>query len=147
MSDGVTMGTCLCGAVRVTLSEPVTEADACHCSMCRRIGSGGPMFAIDARARPAVDGMEHVTLYRSSDWAERAFCSRCGTSLWYHLFEPEHYSVAAGLFDPAGLKLTKQIFIDDKPDLYDLAGDTPRHTGAEVIAWYTEGAPKAPGKD
>jgi hypothetical protein len=36
---------------------------------------------------------------------------------------------------PAG-PLHQQIFIDEKPAFYDLAGDVPAMTGAEVFALY-----------
>lgn len=132
-------GSCLCGAVTVTLPERVTEADACHCSMCRKLGSGGPMFAVHCTggAKPVVTGEAHIVVYRSSDWAERAFCGICGTSLWYRFIEDDFHSLAAGLFDPDTLTLTKQIFIEEKPDLYDLANDTVKMTGEDVVAYYT----------
>lgn len=137
MSERANEGRCLCGAVTVTLAGPVCEADACHCGMCRRLSGGGPMFAVHGHgSRPKVEGEEALRIYRSSDWAERAFCGICGTPIWYRFIEDDYYSVSAGLFDGNDLTLTKQIFIEDKPSLYDLANDTPRLTGEEVIAEY-----------
>jgi hypothetical protein len=40
---------------------------------------------------------------------------------------------------PEGLKLGKEIFIDEKPDYYALAGDHKRLTGAEAFAEFTAG--------
>ncbi|MGF1553145.1 MAG: GFA family protein [Paracoccaceae bacterium] len=136
----MTTGSCLCGAVRLTLSTPPREVDACHCGMCRKLTGGGPMLALHqpGGARPAVEGEEHVSVYRSSDWAERAFCARCGTPLWYRFVERDFHSLSAGLFDAEALTLTKQIFIEAKPGLYDLANDTPKLTEAEVIAAFSQ---------
>ncbi|MEO0822577.1 MAG: GFA family protein [Pseudomonadota bacterium] len=134
----VTEGQCLCGAVQITLPAPLATSDACHCSMCRKLTSGGPLFALHCAggAKPAVSGEEHVTVYRSSDWAERAFCSICGTPLWYRFIEDDFHSISAGLFDGNALTLEKQIFIEEKPALYDLANDTPKLTGEELVAEY-----------
>ena len=42
---------------------------------------------------------------------------------------------SCGVFDlPAGFGIEQQIFIDEKPDWYDLAQETPRLTGEQVIA-------------
>ncbi|MGF1447598.1 MAG: GFA family protein [Pikeienuella sp.] len=129
-------GQCLCGAVRIGLPERVSTVEACHCGMCRTLCGGGPMFALHLPGGtcPEIEGAENLTVYRSSDWAERAFCARCGTPVWYRFIAGDFHSLAAGLFEPEGLRLAKQIFIEAKPELYDLANDTPTLTEAEVIA-------------
>jgi hypothetical protein len=82
-----------------------------------------------------VEGEEYVTVYRSSDWAERAFCARCGSNLWFRFVPADHHSFLAGLFDlPESFAMWRQIFVDEKPAWYDFAQDTPKMTGAEVIA-------------
>lgn len=129
---------CLCRAV--SLSAPdATQVSACHCGMCRRWG-GGPLFAIHCGPQVGIQGEEHVSRYRSSDWAERGFCKHCGTHLFYHLLPANDYIVPAGLFqDVPGLQLHMQIYVDHQPSYYALANDTPTMTEAQVIAMY---APK-----
>ena len=128
-------GKCLCGAVRFTVDSVETHHHACHCGMCRR-WSGGPLFAA------AVEGLkwtgeENISTYRSSDWAERGFCKRCGTNLFYHLKPADMYMVCVGAFDdPAPVKLIGEIYIDHKPAGYAFAGDLPKMTEAEVLAKY-----------
>lgn len=125
-------GRCLCRAVTITLTGARPLVDICHCGMCRRWG-GGPFGGVAGEAF-AVAGEENVAVYRSSDWAERAFCARCGSNLWYRLLPADHHSFLAGLFDlPAGFTMWRQIFIDEKPGWYDFAQETPMMTGAEVI--------------
>lgn len=122
---------CLCGAVHVT-APTVHDVHACHCSMCLR-WNGGPGFSLPAGTEVDVSGP--VTRYASSDWAERAFCSRCGTHLFYRLLANNAHYLAAGLFqDEDGLRLTQQIYIDEKPAYYALANDTEMLTGAQVQA-------------
>jgi len=126
-------GKCLCGAVSITLNGMRPEIDVCHCEMCRR--NYGNFAAMVAGSDYTIEGAEHISTYQSSEWAERSFCSKCGSALWYR-FKPTNFtSFAAGHFDlPDGLPIKQQIFVEEKPDWYDLAQKTPMKTGAEVIA-------------
>ena len=126
-------GKCLCGAVSITLTGMAKEVDVCHCEMCRR--TYGSFAAMVAGAEFSVAGEEHVGTYKSSDWAERSFCKNCGSALWYRFTPTDFYSFAAGHFElPEGLPIKQQIFVEEKPDWYDLAQESPMKTGEEVIA-------------
>jgi hypothetical protein len=126
-------GRCLCGAVSITLTGAKPLIDVCHCDMCRRWG-GGALAGVSGESF-SVEGAEAVTAYRSSEWAERAFCGRCGSNLWYRFLPADHYSFLAGLFDlPGNFTMWRQIFVDEKPAWYDFAQDTPLLTGAEAMA-------------
>lgn len=128
-------GHCLCGAVTVTAPDH-THLDACHCGMCRRWG-GGPALMIACGKDVTIEGEESLSLYRSSDWAERGFCSICGSHLFYRLIANGDHFVPAGLFQPdIGLQLEGQIFIDKKPPYYSFANSTNDLTEAEVFAQY-----------
>lgn len=134
--DRKVTGHCLCGAVKITLPEGQKDVGVCHCGMCRR-WSGGPTLAIEAGKAVKIEGREHVGTYRSSDWAERAFCKVCGCNLYYRLVEADSYVVMAGLLeDQSDLSLSSQIFIDEKPAFYSFANETTTMTGAEVFALY-----------
>jgi len=129
-------GSCLCGAVSIALSQKSRDIEVCHCDMCRS-WSGGPLFTLhgDKDDAPAITGMEHVSAYRSSDWAERAFCGRCGSSLWYHFIPADTRAFMAGLFPlPAGYAVSEQIFVDQRPGWARLAAQSHEKTGAQVIA-------------
>lgn len=128
-------GECLCGAVRFegTATEP--KVAACHCSMCRR-WSSGPYFEVSCEDA-AFEGEDNITKIRSSEWAERAFCKRCGSNLFYRLIDSEEFQVSAGLLDDqSNLQLSLQVFIDEKPTFYTLADKTETMTAAEVYAAY-----------
>ena len=76
-------GGCQCGAVRYTVEgEPVHNA-ICHCSDCRA-SAGAPMVAWLAvkEEQFSLKSGELSTYVRESG-AERQFCSRCGTGLFY----------------------------------------------------------------
>ncbi|MDX7900197.1 GFA family protein [Aeromonas media] len=129
-------GTCLCGGITVSSGDH-KEVNLCHCTMCRR-WSGGPMFAVHGGKGVSFKGLTPVA-YRSSEWAERGFCPTCGTHLFYHLLPTDEYILSAGLFQEQGFELTGQIFIDEKPDFYELKNDTPTLTGQQVFEQF---APK-----
>lgn len=132
MSQAI-QGHCLCGAVQVRVEDFNGDVEACHCGMCRR-WNGGPAFAIAAGTDLHVTGDEHVRRYRSSDRAERAFCVRCGTNLYFRLRVSDEHYVWAGLFDSLpDARLTHQIYIDHKPGWYALANETEVLTEAEII--------------
>ena len=127
-------GKCLCGAVTVRMVPPKPHVEACHCGMCRRWG-GGPFLSLKLVTDPELEGEEHVERYDSSDWAQRGFCRRCGTHLFYFYKPKSGYSFTPGLFDGVdGFEFAEEIFIDSKPAYYDFAGERPRLTEAEVMA-------------
>ena len=134
MSAKQLKGRCLCGAVGITATPVRPHVEACHCDMCRRWG-GIAFLGVQCGSEVSFSGEEHITRYKSSDWAERGFCSKCGTNLFYHFVPAGNYGLAAGLFDDIGDNtLNEEIFIDEKPDYYDFAQDTVKKTGAEIIA-------------
>lgn len=131
-------GNCLCGLVRVTARPKSNHVDACHCVMCRKWG-GGPFFSAGCGDAVTFEGTENITTFDSSEWAERGFCQKCGTHLFYRLKHEEHYAIPVGLFDSDNeWKLTDQIFIDQKPPFYSLAENTTNLTGEEVFAQYSK---------
>lgn len=125
-------GQCLCGRVVITLTDGKSGIDVCHCDMCRKWG-GSFFGGIQAKSF-AIEGENLVGIYRSSEWAERAFCTNCGSNLYFKFLPSDHYSFLAGLFElPDEFQIEEQIFYDQKPQWFDLAQDTRRKTGAEVI--------------
>ena len=132
-------GQCLCGAVTVRATPKRRHVEACHCSMCRRWG-GSAYLGVQCGTDVEFGGEENVVRFRSSEWAERGFCGRCGSNLFFHYLPLGTYGLLAGLFpDDALLPLNEEIFIDQKPDYYSFAGDAEKLTGAEVMAKFGVG--------
>lgn len=130
-------GKCLCGAVAFTAKDVSAEASACHCEMCLR-WAGGPWMGVMVGAIDWQPG-EALQVVKSSEWAERGFCNVCGSGLFYRVTAEGKFhgftSISLGaLDDPSGLTLTKEWFIDKKPDAYALEGDRKRVTEADVRA-------------
>lgn len=127
-------GGCLCGAVRFTAAPPSHTYGICHCSMCRR-WTAGPFMAIKCGDTVKFDKDADLGLYQSSAWAERGFCKKCGTPLFYKLKGKGDYMVSTEAFDDTSdFKLGSEIFIDEKPAHYAFANDTKKLTGPEVFA-------------
>ncbi len=130
-------GRCLCGSVALSISSIENVVDACHCSMCRK-WSGGPFLALHCKAEIEFQGESSIERYQSSDWAERGFCQKCGTHLFYHLKGTQEYIVPVGLLElKHSLEFKTEIFIDEKPDYYAFSNETKKMTGEEVFAQYT----------
>lgn len=137
-------GQCLCGAVSFEAAE-TGDFGVCHCAQCRR-WLGSAMFGVTV-PEPAmrIDGAENIRSRRSSDWATRSFCAACGSSLWYRFDKGADgagdYEVPVGLLDDAnGLNLKREIFADQKPDCWALAGDHQKLTRVETLALFGGGA-------
>ena len=129
-------GRCLCGAVKVSVDSAHKSVGACHCGMCRR-WSGGPLMAIDCGTDITIQGEESIAVFDSSPWADRGFCSKCGTNLFYRIKASQQYIMLAGLFDDANdFTFDVQVFVDAKPAFYDFSNKTKDMTGAEVFELY-----------
>lgn len=134
-------GSCMCGAVRFTISVPVTETAACHCSMCRK-WSGGVYMAVQLPADSVeIEGADAIRFFASSPWAERAFCGTCGSNLFYRVtaegpMQGEIHMGLGVLDDPSGVALTTELFIDLKPEAYGFAQKTHQMTEADVMEMF-----------
>ncbi|MEM9495070.1 MAG: GFA family protein [Pseudomonadota bacterium] len=133
------IGQCLCGAVKFKATPKNAEVGVCHCSICRR-QSAGPFFAIDCGDSLVFEDATHVGAFASSDWAERGFCTRCGSTLFWRLKDKSINIVAVDLFDePGDMVLDHEVFIDEKPGYYSFAEKTKQMTGQEVFEMFADG--------
>ncbi len=129
-------GACMCGAVKFTAYTMSKSAGACHCKMCRR-WSGGPNMTIDCGSDVSFESEENIGRYKSSEWAERAFCKICGSNLFWRMLDTNQYIISAGLLDDESvLTFDHQIYVDHKPAYYDFLNKTNDMTEAEVLALY-----------
>jgi hypothetical protein len=137
MSDSsVGQGRCLCGAVQVVAKTMNNKVSACHCHMCQQ-WTGGPLLVVDCGSEVSFTGEENVAVFDSSEWAERGFCKKCGSHLFYRLKQSSQYFVPVGLFgSDEAFVFDHQVFIDEKPEYYCFSNETKNMTGAEVFAMY-----------
>lgn len=135
-------GRCMCGAVGLRIAELGSSIHACHCESCRRISGSAFLSVAVPDGALTVSGTEWVQTYGSSEWANRSFCRRCGSTLWYRMNAPgSDYYLAAGLLDDlSDLVLAQEIYFDRKPHAWAFAGPTEKLTGAEVEAMFADPA-------
>ena len=127
--EGVTRGSCLCGAVAFEIEGPAELIINCHCSRCRKARAaahGSNLFARDAQFR-WVQGQETVASYKVPD-AERFtsfFCPTCGASL--PILREGLAIVPAGLLDddPGGRERL-HIFVGSKAPWYEITDGLPQ---------------------
>ncbi len=129
-------GKCLCGKVELIAVLKNNYFDVCHCKMCQSWG-GGPAVAVEITFDSKWVGEEHIKRYDSSDWAQRGFCSHCGSHLFYQLKDKSYQNIPMGLLqNPPNLKFKSQIFIDKKPDCYFFGNQTENLTEEDFYKKY-----------
>lgn len=125
MTSKVTGG-CLCGAVRFEIHGQPRPPIACHCSQCRKTSGHFAVFAAVPSDDVRLVEQGGLEWFRSSEIAERGFCRRCGSSLFWKRDGAGRLSVAAGSLDqPTGLALAGHIFAASKGDYYALDDGLP----------------------
>lgn len=131
-------GGCLCGAVRFVLKEAPTNYGACHCNICRKFSGGIELGVHVPTGGITWTADDALKTYASSEWAERGFCSVCGSSLFWRLTAEGPMqgllSLSAGALDSMeGLTFDTEVYIDSKPASHAFAGERTRMTEAEVL--------------
>ena len=123
----------MCGAVAYRAKVSGRFA-ACYCKMCQR-WSAGTFMGVHTTEFEITQGEDALTVFDSSSWASRAFCSVCGSNIYYFAEKFGGKSVALGSFDDTtGLAVSVQYFIDGKPEGFSLAESTKTVTTAEIEA-------------
>lgn len=122
-------GSCLCGGVTYELTGDLRPSVACHCLQCRKTSGHYVSATQVGPGMLTITKPDSLRWYRSSEQAERGFCSTCGSSLfWRHEADGGAVSVMSGTIDGAtGIKTSKHIFTADKGDYYDIADSLPQH--------------------
>lgn len=128
-------GRCLCGGVRYEIHGAPMGVSACHCGMCRRHHGALGVFTGAPVVSYRIDGPEHVAWYRSSPEAERGFCKRCGSKLFWRQIDAERLDVTMGSLDqPTGMHLEKHIWVAHRGDYYDIDDAVPKHRESAIGA-------------
>jgi hypothetical protein len=121
---------------KITANTMQKNVGVCHCESCRR-WTGGPLMVVDCGTDVIFEGDENIKIFDSSDWAERAFCTNCGTHLFYRLKESNQHIMPVGLFEnDDAFVFNHQVFIEQKPSYYCFSNETEDMTGEELFAKY-----------
>ena len=109
-------GGCLCGAVRYTISVPINELRACHCTACQKAsGASGSVNAMIPSSGFKITKGTPKRFEAKADSGRtlyRYFCADCGSPLYsQRATTPEMVSVRAGTMDrDQGWKITTNIW-------------------------------------
>lgn len=135
-------GQCMCGAVTVTATTSAPDLRACHCEMCRRQNSFAFVSIQADQQSIVIDG--DMTVFKSSPWAQRAFCATCGSTIWYGMQTDTHRNLSAGLFGKTADVLVQEYFVDECILGAGFDGTHQKLTRDETFALYapSEGEPK-----
>ena len=124
-------GSCNCGGVTYTVTGPLREVIACHCTQCRK--QSGHFYAATNVANGDLQIEESGALkwYAASPEAQRGFCRECGSALFWKPVDGTHTSILVGTLDgdAGGVKLDRHIFVADKGDYYEISDDLPQAEG------------------
>ena len=90
-------GGCQCGAVRYRLEAVPSGTHVCHCRMCQK--AGGAPFMASVLTSSFVVTRGALSIFKSSDIAERGFCAACGTPLTYRSLPGNFTTVTLGSLD------------------------------------------------
>ena len=108
MADRMTGG-CQCGRIRYVAEIDGDDAYLCHCRMCQR-ATGGVSIAFRNVTKAAVTWEREPDRYRSSPFAQRGFCSTCGTPLTFEFDDGNNLDLTVGSFDdPSRFKPTSRF--------------------------------------
>jgi hypothetical protein len=125
-------GSCLCGAIKYEVHGPLRPIVACHCTQCRK-SSGHYGAATRAKKADVTLIGDCLKWFRSSEKAERGFCSNCGSNLFWRRIDGDRISIWAGSIDgPSGLKLVGQLFVETAGDYYSVP-DVPTLEQSELV--------------
>ncbi|APG48582.1 GFA family protein [Phaeobacter porticola] len=118
-------GSCLCGNIQFETAARPNGVSMCHCGQCRRQSGGIWSSAYVADTDLVITG--EVSWYAASSVAQRGFCARCGSFLFWKACTESNISFSLGAVEaPTGLSLEKHIFVADKGDYYKIADGLPQ---------------------
>lgn len=133
MTDETHHGGCACGRVRFVVTGALSDVVACHCQTCRRISGNYWAATRAAWTNLQIEDDTALRWYASSADAGRAFCSHCGSPLFFRETGAPKVSISPGALDaPSDLTTTAHIFCVEAGDYYRIPDEGVRYPGSEV---------------
>lgn len=128
MSNDVYEGGCLCGAVRYRSTAPPVRCVICHCEQCRK-HSGAPCLGFVHFPGDAFEWLSNEPRrFRSSAYAERGFCERCGSTLSMHeeVLEDRVQVAVGSLDEPDRVAPQDHVWTRSRISWFEVADELPR---------------------
>lgn len=115
MTNSITGG-CLCGKIRYSVSQPLLNIIACHCTNCQKASGTGASFnaAVPTSAVTFTSGQPKLyeDIAQSGNILKRYFCSECGSPIYSQREKvPEMMVLKVGTLDDSkDMKLIMNIW-------------------------------------
>ena len=123
-------GSCLCGEVAFEVDAALEDADACHCTICRKLhGTAYGAYAVGRQSEfRFTRGEERIGRYRSSERGYRWFCSQCGSVVPERHSSGDAVDVPLGALEDGGpeLRLRMHIFVASRAPWFEISDALPR---------------------
>jgi hypothetical protein len=123
-------GQCLCGAVAFTMRFPSKWVAHCHCTRCQR--SHGAAFVtwvgVEEGQFEMADAQGQLRWFVAETGGQRAFCARCGSSLFFRSGDwPGEIHIARALFrDPIDREPQMHGYFDSHVPWFSVMDDLPK---------------------
>lgn len=125
-----TTGTCLCGAVSFAMAAPSKWVAHCHCTLCQRAHGAAFVTWVSAdESRVTVaDSSGRLRWFSSSPHAQRGFCARCGSTLFFRSskWPGELHIARANFIGPVDRQPQVHAYYDTHVNWLELNDSLPR---------------------
>jgi hypothetical protein len=123
-------GKCLCGAVEFSVGLPTLWMAHCHCTQCQRAHGAGFVTWVGAASERFTcrDPDALLRWFASSSAAERGFCGRCGSSLFFRSsnWPGETHIARANFIDALDRQPSQHGYYDTHVDWLELNDALPK---------------------
>jgi len=113
-------GSCFCGAIKFTTTLPSKWCAHCHCSMCRKTHGAGYVTWVGFESEQVMvtRGEHQLHWFDSSPGAQRGFCQRCGSSLFFRSekWAGELHIALGCMDDPIDRQPQANVYFDQHVD-------------------------------
>lgn len=120
-------GSCLCGDLRFTATLPSKWMAHCHCTLCQRAHGAGVVTWVGFEANQVGidDPQARLQWYESTPGAERGFCRRCGSTLFFRSarWPGELHIVRSNFATPLDREPQLHVFHDTRAPWLPIADD------------------------
>lgn len=130
MPPSTSRGSCLCGAIRFSVTLPTKWVAHCHCTRCQR-AHGAPFVTwagCDASQVEIDDKEALLRWYVAHEGGSRGSCSRCGSPMFFTAAQwPGEIHIARALFlEPIDREPQAHVFYETHVDWVAPADNLPR---------------------
>lgn len=124
-------GSCLCGKIKFTLSDEISDIIYCHCSQCRK--AQGSAFATNANVKEKsfnfVSGENNLTAFKYSNEQTKYFCKTCGSPVMSkNSGSPDTVRIRLGTIESDITERPEaHIFVSSKANWENISDNIPQY--------------------